>query len=147
MLLRNKMSVNTECSWVDNLIWVQWEKHTFHTNKCTGTTVKPAEEEDTQHCQEPERRGEQRADAISKRPQTRVFSALQLFPLVSKLCQKFFFSFLMTFINNEGSNVKGYLERREVQKHFFPLQFWPVLEITKVKVLFAQLCPLRPRGL
>ena len=46
MLLRNKMSVNTECSWVDNLIWVQWEKHTFHTNKCTGTTVKPAEEEE-----------------------------------------------------------------------------------------------------
>ena len=41
MLLRNKMSVNMECSWVDNLIWVQWEKHTFHTNKCPGTTAKP----------------------------------------------------------------------------------------------------------
>ena len=37
----------------------------------------------------------------------------------------FFFSlsFLMTFINNESSNVKGYLEKGKTQKPSFPLQF------------------------
>ena len=66
MLLRNKMSVNTEYYWVYTLIWVQWEKHTFHTSKLTGTTAKPAEEEDTPHCQQLQRRGEQRTDTTAK---------------------------------------------------------------------------------
>ena len=42
------------------------------------------------------------------------------------LARSFFFfslSFLMTFINNESSNVKGYLEKGKTQKPSFPLQF------------------------
>ena len=36
------------------------------------------------------------------------------------LPEVFFFFFLMDFINNEGSTIKAYLERREIRKPFFP---------------------------
>lgn len=62
----------------------------------TGTTAKPTEEEDAQHCQQRQWREEQRTDETSKRPQTRVFSPLQLLLPVSRLGQKFFFFFLFS---------------------------------------------------
>lgn len=58
----------------------------------TGTTAKPTDEEDAQHCQQRQWTEEQRTDETYKGPQTRVFSPLQLLLPVSRLGQKFFFS-------------------------------------------------------
>lgn len=98
--------------------------HTLSNRLVTGIVVESTEEEGTRHSHQTQwRKGRAQAEAsVCRRPkrecsQNGIFLSATTSCSFSKLCLMVSFSKKM-IINNKGSNVKSYLEKREIPKLF-----------------------------